>query len=236
MEFIEFMAKLLRGTGNQSGLYFSPVRIASAWGYDNPTKIQTRHPGPNGELFLIIKPVKPCQQGRGLQSIKNPASEQPPTILVSLDPSGGARRGSKRSPLLVGGGKTFGPSPRDYTLKMNRKQKLLAKKSAFSDKAIGDGVFVFDNFKFDVPKTTKFLNVLKGMEVLGKKVLVLVDSYSYIDDDSKYDNTVNILKSARNIKNVRCQVADTVTTYEIVNADYIAVQKDALITIDRVNA
>ena len=150
--------------------------------------------------------------------------------------SGGARRGSKRSPLLVGGGKTFGPSPRDYTLKMNRKQKLLAKKSAFSDKAIGDGVFVFDNFKFDVPKTTKFLNVLKGMEVLGKKVLVLVDSYSYIDDDSKYDNTVNILKSARNIKNVRCQVADTVTTYEIVNADYIAVQKDALITIDRVNA
>ncbi|MDA3884600.1 MAG: 50S ribosomal protein L4 [Candidatus Delongbacteria bacterium] len=150
--------------------------------------------------------------------------------------SGGARRGSKRSPLLVGGGKTFGPSPRDYTMKMNRKQKLLAKRSAFSDKAISDGVFVFDNFKFDVPKTTKFLNVLKGMEVLGKKVLVLVDSYSYIDDDSKYDNTVNILKSARNIKNIRCQVADTVTTYEIVNADYVAIQKDALITIDRVNA
>ncbi|MBN2789000.1 MAG: 50S ribosomal protein L4 [Candidatus Delongbacteria bacterium] len=150
--------------------------------------------------------------------------------------SGGARRGGKRSPLLVGGGKTFGPSPRDYTLKMNKKQKLLAKKSAFSDKASSDGVFVFDNFKFDVPKTTKFLNVLKGMEVLGKKVLVLVDSYSYIDDDSKYDNTVNILKSARNIKNIRCQVADTVTTYEIINADYLAIQKDALKTIDRVNA
>jgi large subunit ribosomal protein L4 len=150
--------------------------------------------------------------------------------------SGGARRGSKRSPLLVGGGKTFGPSPRDYTLKMNKKQKLLAKKSAFSDKANSDGVFVFDNFKFDMPKTTKFLNVLKGMEVLGKKVLVLVDSYSYIDDDAKYDNTVNILKSARNIKNIRCQVADTVTTYEILNADYLAIQKDALKTIDRVNA
>lgn len=150
--------------------------------------------------------------------------------------SGGARRGSKRSPLLVGGGKTFGPSPRDYTLKMNKKQKLLAKKSAFSDKANSDGVFVFDNFKFDVPKTSKFLNVLKGMEVLGKKVLVLVDSYSYLDDDEKYDNTINILKSARNIKNIRCQVADTVTTYEIVNADYLAIQKDALKTIDRVNA
>lgn len=155
---------------------------------------------------------------------------------ISQKGSGGARRGSKRSPLLVGGGKTFGPSPRDYTLKMNKKQKLLAKKSAFSDKANSDGVFVFDNFKFDQPKTTKFLNVLKGMEVLGKKVLVLVDSYSYIDDDAKYDNTVNILKSARNIKNIRCQVADTVTTYEIVNADYLAIQKDALKTIDRVNA
>lgn len=150
--------------------------------------------------------------------------------------TGGARRGSKRSPLLVGGGKTFGPSPRDYTMKMNKKQKSLAKRSALSDKAINDGVFVFDNFQFDMPKTTKFLNVLKGMEVLGKKVLVLVDTYSYLDEDAKYDNTINILKSARNIKNTRCQVADTVTTYEIVNADYLVIQKDALKTIDRMNA
>ncbi len=156
--------------------------------------------------------------------------------LGSQKGSGNARRGMRSSPILVGGGKVFGPSPRDYTLKMNKKQKLLARKSAYSDKAISNSVYLFDNFQFDDPKTKKFLKVLDGMGILGKKVLVLVDSYSYLDDDKKYDNTINLLKSARNIKNLSCQVADTVTTYEIINADYVVIQKDALKTIDRVNA
>jgi len=149
--------------------------------------------------------------------------------------TGGARRGSKRSPLLVGGGKTFGPSPRDYTMKMNKKEKLIARKSAYSDKANGEAICIFDNFEFETPKTSKFSVVLEGMGVLGKKVLVLVDSYSYLDEDKKYENTINLLKSVRNIKNVKIQVSDSVSTYEIVNADYLIIQKEALKTIDRVN-
>ncbi|MBN1970304.1 MAG: 50S ribosomal protein L4 [Candidatus Delongbacteria bacterium] len=149
--------------------------------------------------------------------------------------TGGARRGNIKSPVLVGGGKTFGPKVRDYFLKMNKKEKIAARKSAYSDKAMSTAIRVFDNFDIDVPKTAKFIEVLKGMEVLGKKVLILVDSYSYLDSDEKYNRAVNILKSCRNIKNVKYQVADTVSTYEIVNSDYLVIQKDALQTIDKVN-
>lgn len=150
--------------------------------------------------------------------------------------TGGARRGDRRSPVLVGGGKTFGPSPRDYSLKMNKKQKDIARRSAYSDKAINEKLFIFDNFEFDTPKTSKFVNFLSGIELLGKKILILVDTYSYLDDDKKYVSSENLIKSIRNIKNVRIQVADSVSTYEISNADYLLIQKDALKTIDRVNA
>ena len=150
--------------------------------------------------------------------------------------TGGARRGDRKSPVLVGGGKTFGPHPRDYTMKMNKKQKLIARKSAFSDKALNENIYLIDNFEFESPKTTKFVNVLSAMEVLGKKVLVLVDTYSYLDEENKYNRTVNLLKSIRNIKNANIQLADTVSTYEIMNADCLLIQKDALQTIDRVNA
>lgn len=150
--------------------------------------------------------------------------------------TGGARRGDRKSPVLVGGGKTFGPSPRDYTMKMNKKQKLLARKSAFSDKALNSKIYLIDNFEFETPKTSKFVNTLSSMEVLGKKILVLVDTYSYLDEDSKYNNAVNLLKSIRNIKRANIQLADTVSTYEIMNCDCLIIQKDALQTIDRVNA
>lgn len=149
--------------------------------------------------------------------------------------TGGARGGSKRSPVRVGGGKTFGPSPRDYSLKMNKKQKQLARKSAYTDKANNNSIFLFDNFSFEVPKTKQFVKVLEGMEILNKKILVLVDSYSYLDDEKRYDGIVNLLRSVRNIKNVEFQVADSVSTYEILRADYLVVQKDALLTIDRVS-
>jgi len=144
--------------------------------------------------------------------------------------TGGARRGDRRSPLLVGGGKSFGPSPRDYTIAMNKKQKVLARKSAYSDKAANERVYIFDNFEFEEPKTTKFVNVLSGMEITGKKILVLVDA------EKKNTRTENLIKSVRNIKKTTIQTAASVSTYEIMNAECLLIQKDALKTIDRVNA
>lgn len=149
--------------------------------------------------------------------------------------NGGARRGDKKSPILVGGGKTFGPSPRSYYLKMNKKQQQIARSSAYSDKAVNNSIYIIDNFEMEAPKTSKFTRVLEGMELKGKKILVLIDSYSYLDDDKKWNNSVNLWKSIRNIKKVNCQLASNVTTYEILNADYLVVQKDALETINRIN-
>lgn len=83
--------------------------------------------------------------------------------------TGGARRGDRSSPLMVGGGKTFGPEPRDYTMKMNKKQKSLARRSAYSDKALNENLFLIDDFLFDTPKTSKMVNVLSSMGVIGKK-------------------------------------------------------------------
>lgn len=149
--------------------------------------------------------------------------------------TGGARRGDRKSPVLVGGGKTFGPSPRSYYLKMNKKQKQIARISAYSDKAINESVFIFDNVELEKPKTNQFAKILNGMELAGKKVLVLIDSYSYLDEEKKWDNSVNLWKSIRNLKNVKCQLANNVSTYEIINADYLVVQKSALETINRIN-
>jgi large subunit ribosomal protein L4 len=113
--------------------------------------------------------------------------------------------------------------------------KVLARKSAFSDKAQEQAIIVVDNLIYEEPKTSKFVGVLKELGVLGKKVLLVVDTYTYQDEDKKIENTVNLLKSARNIKNVSFQTADSVNTYEIMRADYLIIQKDALKTIDRVN-
>jgi len=155
--------------------------------------------------------------------------------LIKQKGTGGARRGDRKSPILVGGGRIFGPVPRSYYLKMNKKQRVLARKSAFSDKVQGEAVIVVDNFIYEEPKTSKFVAVLNELGILGKKVLLVVDTYTYQDDNKKITNTVNLLKSARNIKNVSFQTADSVSTYEIMRADYLIIQKDALKTIDRVN-
>jgi len=155
--------------------------------------------------------------------------------LIKQKGTGGARRGDRKSPVMVGGGRVFGPVPRSYYLKMNKKQKVLARKSAFSDKAQEQAIIVVDNLIYDEPKTSKFAGVLRELGVMGKKVLLVVDTYTYQDEDKKIENTTNLLKSARNIKNVSFQTADSVNTYEIMRADYLLIQKDALKTIDRVN-
>lgn len=192
---------------------------------------------PNYSLVHQAVKVYLANQRQGTHNVKSRSQMNFSTKkMFKQKGTGGARRGDRNSPVLVGGGKSFGPSPRDYTMKMNKKQKLLARKSAFSDKAAHDRVYLIDNFVFDVPKTTKMVNVFSGMEVLGKKVLVLVDTYSYLDDENKYNNSINLLKSISNIKNANVQLADNVSTYEIMNADCLIIQKDALQTIDRVNA
>lgn len=131
--------------------------------------------------------------------------------------TGQARRGSIRSPLLKGGGTVFGPKPRDYSFRMSKKSRQLARKSALSLKANEDAIRIIDDFSFDEPKTRKVIDILKGLEVEDKKVLILTAETDKV-----------IYKSARNIPTVKVLEANKPTTYQILDADIILIQDSAV--------
>jgi len=130
---------------------------------------------------------------------------------------GGARAGTSRSPLWVGGGTIFGPRPRDYRQKINKKLKSLARKSALSYKAKSEQVFVVKDFNFDEPKTQKFVEILKSMNFENKKLLLLTKG-----------KLENVYKSGRNIPKVYVLEAAKASTYELVNNQVLLIQQGAL--------
>lgn len=131
--------------------------------------------------------------------------------------TGQARRGSIRSPLLKGGGTVFGPSPRDYSVKMSKKTKRLARKSAWSAKALDDAIKIIDDFTFDEPKTRKVADILKNLNIEEQKVLILTE-----------DTDKVLYKSARNIPNIEVLEANKPTTYQILDAEVILIQESAV--------
>lgn len=135
--------------------------------------------------------------------------------------TGMARRGSIRSPLLKGGGTVFGPKPRNYTVKLSKKAKSLARKSALSLKASEEGIIITQDFAFDEPKTKQVIEILEALELSGKKVLFLT---------SETDR--NLYLSARNIPGVSVLEANKPTTYEIMNADVLVIQEEALAILE----
>lgn len=131
--------------------------------------------------------------------------------------TGMARRGSIRSPLLKGGGTVFGPKPRSYSFKMNKKSRQLARKSALSLKAADEAIRIIDNISLDQPKTRKVADLLAALELTGQKVLILTAGTDKI-----------LFKSTRNIPGVEVLEANKPTTYQILDADSILIQKDAI--------
>ena len=136
---------------------------------------------------------------------------------------GGARRGDINSPVLVGGGRVFGPKPRDYRQKLNKKVNILARKSALSYQAKENGIIVVEDFTFEAPKTKDFLNIVKNLKVEGKKVLVVLPS-----EDK------NVYLSARNLKEAQVMGAANINTYKILNADAVIIAESSLETIDKI--
>jgi large subunit ribosomal protein L4 len=134
---------------------------------------------------------------------------------------GGARAGTIRSPLWVGGGTIFGPRPRDYRQKLPNKIKQLARKSALSYKVKENQIIVVEDFTFDLPKTKDFLNILNNLKLNGKKLLLLTKNY----DNSVY-------KSGRNIPKVKILEAAKASTYEILNNQILVLQKGAVEIIE----
>ena len=134
---------------------------------------------------------------------------------------GGARRGDINSPVLVGGARVFGPKPRDYRFKLNKKVKVLARKSALSYKAQENAIIVVEDFTLEAPKTKEFTNIAKNLKVDEKKMLFVLP-----------EADKNVYLSARNLQRAEVMLASTVNTYKVLNADVMVVTESALKTID----
>lgn len=134
---------------------------------------------------------------------------------------GGARRGDINSPVLVGGGRVFGPKPRDYRFKLNKKVKNLARRSALFYKAQEQAILVVEDFNFEAPKTKDFVNIAKNLKVDGKKLLLLLP-----------EANKNVFLSARNLQKAHVMVAKDVNTYKILDADVLIVTENSLKAVE----
>ncbi len=136
--------------------------------------------------------------------------------------TGTARAGDIKNPIFRGGGRVFGPRPRSYNIKLNKKVKRLARQSAFADKAQSDNILIVDSLAFDAPKTKDFYNFLASAELENTKLLVITAG-----------NNRNAYLSARNIPGVEIVQGELVNTYQVVNADKLIIEEEA---IDKINS
>ncbi|MBX2914877.1 MAG: 50S ribosomal protein L4 [Cyclobacteriaceae bacterium] len=135
--------------------------------------------------------------------------------------TGGARAGNIKNPQFKGGGRIFGPTPRDYSFKLNKKVKDLARKSALTYKAKDNQIAIVEDFNFEAPKTKQYISLLKSLSVQDKKTLVVLPEVKK-----------NIVLSGRNIQNSKIITADQINTYDVINAEQIILVESSLPKID----
>ncbi|HOM62475.1 MAG TPA: 50S ribosomal protein L4 [Dysgonamonadaceae bacterium] len=140
--------------------------------------------------------------------------------LIRQKGSGGARRGDINSPILVGGGRVFGPKPRDYSFKLNKKEKTLARKSALSLKAQNNAIVVVEDFDFEAPKTKQFSEILKNLQLADKKLLFVLPGQNK-----------NVYLSARNLQKVNIVSASDINTYKIMDCSEIVFTESSIAAI-----
>lgn len=141
--------------------------------------------------------------------------------LIRQKGGGGARRGDINSPLLRGGARVFGPRPRDYRSKLNKKMKALARRIAFSAKAADGQIFVVENFTFDAPRTKSYMDIAKSFKIADMKVLLV-----FAEKDE------NVLLSVRNVPNALLQRALDLNAYTVLNNDAILLTEDSVKVIN----
>jgi len=134
---------------------------------------------------------------------------------------GGARRGDINSPVLVGGARVFGPKPRDYSFKLNKKVKVLARKSALSYKAKENAIIVVEDFEMAAPKTKEYVNIVKNLQLEERKSLLLLPNVNK-----------NVYLSARNLQRSEVMTASALNAYKVLNADVLVITEKSLEAID----
>lgn len=141
--------------------------------------------------------------------------------LIRQKGGGGARRGDINSPVLVGGGRVFGPTPRDYSFKLNKKVKALARRSALTYKAQRQEIIVIENFELEAPKTKDFVALSEALQVADKKALFVVETLSD-----------NLVLSSRNIRTARVMNAFQLNTYSVLDCKKLVLTEAAVAVIN----
>ena len=142
--------------------------------------------------------------------------------LIRQKGGGGARRGDINSPVLVGGGRVFGPKPRDYSFKLNKKVKVLARKSALSYKAKGNAITIVEDFTMDTPRTKDFISIVKDLKLEVEKMLFVLP-----------ENDRIIYLSARNLPQTRVMNASELNTYRVMDAVTLVLTEKSVSVIER---
>lgn len=177
---------------------------------------------PNDHVIYLDVKLYMADQRQGTHKSKERSEVSGSTRKLGRQKGGGgARRGDINSPVLVGGGRVFGPKPRDYRFKLNKKVKNLARRSALSYKAQEQAILVVEDFNFEAPKTKDFVNIAKNLKVDGKKLLLLLP-----------EANKNVFLSARNLQKAHVMVAKDVNTYKILDADVLIVTENSLKAVE----
>lgn len=137
--------------------------------------------------------------------------------------TGGARKGSIRNPLYKGGGRVFGPKPRDYSFKLNKKLKELARLSALTYKAKSNSIIVIEDVNFDGPKTKAYIDMLKNLNVSDKKTLLVLAN-----------SNKNVYLSSRNLSNAKVVIASELNTYDVLNATNLLLVESSVKEIEKI--
>lgn len=177
----------------------------------------------NHAIYLSVKQYLAAQR-QGTAKAKERSEMSGSTRKLGRQKGGGgARRGDINSPLLVGGARVFGPKPRDYRFKINKKVNALARRSALSYKAQEGSLIVLEDFNLDAPKTKAFVEIVNNLKISDKKVLMVLP-----------EANKNVYLSARNIQRAQVAIASDINTYGVLNAGVMVVTENALNAIEAV--
>jgi large subunit ribosomal protein L4 len=172
-------------------------------------------------IYLDVKSILANQrQGTHKSKQRNEISGSSKKIKKQKG-TGGARAGNIKNPQFKGGGRIFGPAPRDYSFKLNKKVKDLARRSALSYKAKDQQIAIIEDFNFESPKTKQYASLLKSLNVGAKKTLVVLA-----------ESNKNVALAGRNIPNTKIITASQINTYDVVNADQLILLESSINKID----
>ncbi len=174
-------------------------------------------------IYLVVKQYQ-AKQRQGTHKSKERAEIVGSTRKVKKQKgTGTARMGSVKSPVLRGGGRAFGPKPRDYSFKLNKKIKVLARKSALSYKVKEKSLTVIEGFSLDQPKTKSYLKILNDLSIQNKKTLLVIP-----------DIDKNIILSGKNIPDTKIALASDINTYDVLNADKLVLFEGSIGKIENI--